>query len=133
VPVPGVRVVALLPLTAAVVDPPGPVGGIPEGVVPGIHGTLTGRGTVRRELVNVLRGRPLAHYFGWGLAFQLIRYAASAFEIPSVALSTVTAWRRHGGARRGDAAFGTYGCPALDHPSVEVHGRASGEGRGGDS
>lgn len=123
-PVPGVRIVALLPLTAAVVDPPGPVGGVPEGVVPGIHGTLTARGAVRRELVRVLHGRPLGHYFGWGIGFQLIRYAASAFEIPSLPLATVPAWRRRGGTRWGDAAFGGYGCPALDHPSAEVHGSA---------
>lgn len=122
-PVPGVRVVALLPLTAAVDTPPGPVAGIPTGVMPSVHGTLVSSGGVRKELLGVLEGQPLSRYFGWGLAFQVARYAASAWEVPSLPLTAVPAWRHHGGAKLGDAAFGTYGCPSLDHPSVRIDGR----------
>lgn len=128
-PVPGVRVVALLPLTAAVDTPPGPVGGVPTGVVPTIHGSLVTSGTVREDLVGVLRGKHLSRYFGWGLAFQLARYSASAWEVPSLPLTAVGVWRRHGGLRWGDAAFGTAGCHTLDHPSVQIGGRAAASGR----
>lgn len=118
-PVPGVRVVALLPLSTAVSDPPGPVAGIPAAVIPALHATLIETSVVRRGVAGVLQGRQLAHYFGWGLAFQLLRYAASAAEVPSLSLGAVRSWRKAGGTRWGDAETGTYGCPAVDHPTVE--------------
>lgn len=119
-PARGVRVVSLLPMTAAVDDPPGPVGGVPTGVVPALHATLLTHGEVRRNVVAVLRGKPVSRYFGWGFAFQLLRYATTAGESPSLPLSFVPAWRRAGSDRWGDAAAGAYGCPALDHPSTTI-------------
>lgn len=77
-PVRGVRVVALLPFTAAPVIPPGPVGGIPNGVVPMAHATIVSRASVRHEIEKVLAGKPIDHFFGWGFPFDLARYAASA-------------------------------------------------------
>lgn len=52
---------------------------------------MTSRGAFRVELLRVLRGRRLDGFNGWRLEFQLIRYAAGAFEIPSLALGTVPA------------------------------------------
>lgn len=120
-PAAGTRIVALLPLSAAVVTPPGPVGGIPNGVVPAVHASVASTGTVRHEIEKVLAGKPLDHFFGWGFAFDLTRYAASAWESPSLPLSLVEAWQAAGGRRWGDAAFGGYGCHAVDHPSTVIH------------
>lgn len=121
-PVPGVRVVALLPLSAAIADPPGPAGGIPTGVLPAVHATLVEAGAVKRDVARILAGHPFGRYVGWGLGYQLLRYAASAAEAPSLPLGSVTAWRRQHHATWGDAAFGTYGCPAHSHPSVHGSG-----------
>lgn len=124
-PAPHARVVAVLPLSAAVVDPPGPVAGIPNGVVPTIHAELETKSAVRTETAKVLAGEPLDHFFGWGLTFQFVRYSASAWETPSLPLSLVPTWRRHGGTHEGDAAFGTYGCRAADHPSGTIGTKGS--------
>lgn len=117
-PVPGIRVVALLPLSAAVAEPLGPVAGVPDAVVPAIHADLLSLGTTRRLIERVLRGGAPTTPAGLGLAFQILRYASGAWSSPPLALDEVAAWRRDGGARSGDAAFGTYGCPASTSPNV---------------
>lgn len=117
-PVPGITIVALLPMTAAIDDPPGPVGGVDTSVAPDLHAHLIQTAAVRREVASLLHGKPLSRHFGWGLAFQLLRYASSIGEVPSLPLGSVPAWRRAGGTRWGDAALGSYGCPAVDHPSA---------------
>ena len=129
-PAPGVRVVALLPLSTAIDDPPGPVGGIPAGVVPAFHATFVVTKGIQHDVAEVLASHPLGRHFGLGLGYQLLRYAASAAETPSLPLSAVPVWRRHGGTRWGDAAFGTDGCPRTRPPLVARHAGATLTGRG---
>jgi hypothetical protein len=127
-PVPGVAMVALVPFTAAFVDPPGPVSGVPSEVVPATHATIVTSGVARRTILDVLEegGATLASSAiddgvdALGLAFQAVRYAASAFEVPSLPLDAVAAWRTAGGDRWGDTASGSYGCPASDVPGAGI-------------
>lgn len=119
-PVPGVKVVALLPLTAAVAAPPGPLAGVPDGVVPAVHATLLDTGAVQHTVDRVLHGHPMPRHLGWGTLFQVVRYSSSAWETPPVPLGAVAAWRHDRGNVHGDAAFGSYGCPATNAPAATV-------------
>lgn len=119
-PVRGVRVLALLPLSSAVADPPGPVSGVPDVVLPAVHAGLLSLGTTRRLVGALFRGHRLPRGgLGWGLAYQLTRFASAAWESPPLPLAELSG--TGAGPRRGlDAAFDTYGCPAADRPGARA-------------
>lgn len=115
-PVAGIRIEALLPLSAAMANPPGPLSGVPTEVLPGVHANLLSLASARRVVAGFFAGRAIGPSGPWAAAYQVLRGAAAAWEAPPLPLGASPVWRRHGGARGGDAAFGTYGCPARDRP-----------------
>ncbi|MGH9066430.1 MAG: hypothetical protein ACRD0J_02755, partial [Acidimicrobiales bacterium] len=91
-PLPGVRQFALLPLADAVASPdPYPIG-IPSVVIPAFHGGMLTNPSADREIRAVLGGGHLLPTPAWSLADQAIRSAASAWQVPELALPLEPAW-----------------------------------------
>lgn len=93
-PVPGVRMIAFLPLLDAITDPPGPEPRIPVVVVPERHAMDYGRAVTQRRLVAFLRGEPPdpTGYRG----YRLLRAAGSAWQAPSLSPGLNPRWRDAG-------------------------------------
>lgn len=90
-PVPGIRMIAFLPVLDAIADPPGPEPGIPVVVVPERHAMDYGRASVQRRIVAFLNGAPPpAPRTG---SYRAVRAAAAAWQAPSLAPGLNPAWR----------------------------------------
>ncbi|MGH9064402.1 MAG: hypothetical protein ACRD0L_10620, partial [Acidimicrobiales bacterium] len=91
-PLPGVRQFALLPLADAVASPdPYPLG-IPSVVLPAFHGGMLTNRAADRVIRAVLSGGELPETPGWSLADRVIRSAASAWQVPGLALPLDGSW-----------------------------------------
>jgi hypothetical protein len=91
-PLPGIRQFAFLPLADAVASPEPFSLGIPSVVFPAFHGTMLANPAAQRALRSVLSGKRLPPTPGWSLADRVIRSAASAWQVPGLALSLNPAW-----------------------------------------
>lgn len=97
-PVAGVRLVALVPLSAALVDPPGAAPAVPVIIVPAMHATIVTSGAERPLLLELLRAGRAGPLDGlgsgaWWDAYEAARGAAAAFMVPTLPLTAVRAWR----------------------------------------
>lgn len=93
-PVPGVRMVAFLPLLDAVADPPGPRPRIPVIVVPERHAMDYGRARTQRLLVAFLDGQPLAVTNGpAGTAYRVLSAAGAAWQAPQLTVGLNPVWQ----------------------------------------
>ena len=90
-PVPGVRMMAFLPLLDAIADPPGPDPRIPVVVVPERHAMDYGRATSQRLLVDFLGGR--APRRSSVPAYRAVRAAAAAWQAPGLSVGLNPVWR----------------------------------------
>lgn len=107
-PLPGIRQLALLPLADAVASPdPAPIG-VPTIVVPAFHGGMLSNPTAERAIRAMLKGGSPDATPGWSLADLLIRSAASAWQVPELALPLfpVQGSRGEGSASPGPATCG---------------------------
>ncbi|MGI5212834.1 esterase/lipase family protein [Plantactinospora sp. CA-290183] len=97
-PVPGVRMIAVLPLLDAIADPPGPDPRIPVFVVPERHAMDYGRAATQRHLVAFLNGQPPGPYRG--LAYPVLRAAGAAWQAPPLSVGLNRVWRAPQGGPR---------------------------------
>ncbi|HWE71480.1 MAG TPA: hypothetical protein VG205_14035 [Acidimicrobiales bacterium] len=87
-PSPGVRQVALLPLADATAAPPHLALPFPSVVVPAFHGGLIGNSSTDGLIADALRGQVPAGNVGLRDLDNLIAASASAWQTPSLALSS---------------------------------------------
>lgn len=80
------RIMEFLPMTSALVDPPSTTTPFPSEVVPAVHAALLSRPAVRRVLGRFLDGRPTRSASVWGPIYQVVRYAAAGWQVPSLTL-----------------------------------------------
>jgi hypothetical protein len=106
-PVPGVRIMAFVPLADAMVVPPDRYAHIPVVGLLDLHGGMLPREDVQRELLAFLAGGP-AHDHA-SPAFPIVQKAASGWQVPALALRINPAWHAAG---QPDASFDQYGCAA---------------------
>lgn len=90
-PVPGVRVIAFLPLMSAVVDPPGGRPAIQVITVQGLHGSLFGRPADQRDIITFLRGGRLEP--SHSRAYRITQRAAAGWQAPTLPLRINPVWR----------------------------------------
>jgi hypothetical protein len=105
-PVPGLRMIAFLPIVDAIADPPGPEPAIPVVVVPERHAMDYGRAETQRRLIAFLNGEPPTPT-PMGL-YRAVRAAAAGWQAPSLSPGLNSAWN----ARRADTASRISGCSA---------------------
>lgn len=110
-PIPGVRQFALLPLADATVTPATEKLPFPSVVLPAFHGGLLETASGQKIVDDVLENRPVNQDELLTLADYAIRYAASGWQVPSLASSD------YPGAVRG-APSGTMNC---DQVAAELH------------
>lgn len=113
-PLSRVRQFAFLPLADAVASPGPFPEGVPSVVLPAFHGGMLSNTTAERDIRAVLAGgRPLPTP-GWSLADTVIRSAASAWQVPELALPLSPAWALPAGATAPSAKGGD-GCRHIRH------------------
>jgi hypothetical protein len=89
--VPGLRVIAFVPFSEALVSPPQRFGAdIPVVELPGLHAGLLGEPDVQAHIVAFLRGQAAGTSPGPGYA--VIQRAAGAWQAPALALGVNPAW-----------------------------------------
>ena len=104
-PVPGIRMVAFVPLADATVVPPDGYAHIPVVGLLDVHGGMLPRADVQRELLAFLAGGPARGHSG--PAFPIVQKAAAGWQAPALALRLNPAWHAAG---QPDASFGQNGC-----------------------
>jgi hypothetical protein len=110
-PVPGVRIVAFVPLADAAVVPPDQYAHIPVVGLVDIHGGMLPRADVQRQLLAFLAdGQVDGGTGGW---FPIVQRATSGWQAPALALRVNPAWHA---ADQPDAAFDENGCTARKQP-----------------
>jgi hypothetical protein len=98
-PVPGVRMIAVLPLLDAVTDTPGPRPRIPVVVVPERHAMDYGRARTQRLLVAFLNGMPVTPANGpAGAAYRVLGAAGAAWQAPELATGLNPVWQTDRGS-----------------------------------
>ncbi len=108
-PVPGVTNHMFVPLEAALTVYRGPYTDTPWTALPAFHAGLVGDLGVQKEIAQVLRTGNAAGHQGWRAAFEVIRGAAGAWQVPGLPLQQRTQW---GAAPNSDPEFGHHACPA---------------------
>jgi len=91
-PPPTVRLVAILPLADAVASPIVGSLGPPTVVVPAFHSGTLGDPSVDQVVISLLEGNPVPHPGGWSRFDRALRGAATAWQVPELALSVNPAW-----------------------------------------
>ena len=103
-PISGIRQFALLPLADATVAPAAVKLSFPSVVLPAFHGGLIASISGEKVLSRVLSNRPVSEDQLLRLADEAISYAASAWQVPSLARSDYPA---------GEAPNGSQSCPQV--------------------
>ncbi|MEU1811793.1 esterase/lipase family protein [Micromonospora aurantiaca (nom. illeg.)] len=88
-PVPGVRMVAFLPITTAAEAPPGEYTGIPVYQLLGVHGYLLDQSHVRDILVTFLAGEPIHHT---RIEYPALQMLGAAWQAPPLLISVNPLW-----------------------------------------
>ncbi|WBB81149.1 hypothetical protein O7606_07150 [Micromonospora sp. WMMD882] len=101
---PGVRVIAFLPIVAATEAPPGDYSRIPVFQIVGVHGALLGQESVQRDLLAFLAGTPIQRT---RREYALIQRLGAAWQAPPLALAANPVWA---GDRQPDPAFTGRAC-----------------------
>jgi hypothetical protein len=105
-PVPGVRMIAILPTADATAVPPGSLAEIPVVEVTGFHGLLIDRPAVLRTVLAFLIGRSVVPPARWD--YSIVHRVAGAWQAPALALRLNPVW--HNGPLP-DASFDRQACP----------------------
>lgn len=105
-PVPGVRMIAILPTADATAIPPGSIAEIEVIEVAGFHGLLIDRPALLRIVIRFLIGASVAPPPRWD--YSIVHRVAGAWQAPALALRLNPAW--HNGPMP-DAAFDRRACP----------------------
>jgi hypothetical protein len=111
-PVPGVRIVAFVPLPDAVVVPPDRYAHVPVVGLVDLHGGMLPRADVQRQLLAFLAGGSVDG--GTGRWFTTVQKATSGWQVPALALPLNPVWHATG---QPDAAFDENGCTARKQPN----------------
>jgi hypothetical protein len=106
-PVPGVRLVAFVPLADAMVVPPDRYAHVPVVGLLDVHGGMLPRADVQRELLAFLADRPVHDHPG--PAFPIVQKATSGWQAPALGLRLNPRWEAAG---QPDASFDQNGCAA---------------------
>jgi hypothetical protein len=106
-PVPGVRMLAFVPLADAIVVPPNGYAHIPVIGLLDVHGGMLPRADVQSRLLAFLAGAPVGDQLG--AAFPIVQRAMSGWQAPALALRLNPAWHAAG---QPDASFDQNGCAA---------------------
>jgi hypothetical protein len=104
-PVPGVRLVAILPTAEAAVVPPELRAQIPVLEIPGVHASLGSRPDVQAQVHAFLAGSPPSDHES-GPGYALIQKAAAAWQAPALLIRLNRAWPDD----VPDASLGDDGC-----------------------
>lgn len=104
-PVPGVRVIAFVPFTEALVTPPDNVIGVPVVELPGLHAGLLGEPDVQRRISAFLNGHPAGSQPGLG--YTVLQRAAGAWQAPALPLGLNPVWHAD---HLPDPTFGQWPC-----------------------
>ena len=97
-PISGIRQFALLPLADATVVPAAEKLSFPSVVLPAFHGGLIDNPSGEKVLSKVLSNRPVSEDQVLQLADEAISYAASGWQVPSLARSDYPAVERANGS-----------------------------------
>lgn len=110
-PVPGIRMLAFVPLADATVVPPDGYAHVPVVGLLDVHGGMLPRADVQREMLAFLAGGPARGHSS--RAFPIVQKAASGWQAPALALRLNPAWHAAG---QPDASFGQNGCAVRRQP-----------------
>lgn len=105
-PVPGVRMIAILPSADATAIPPGSVAEIPVVEVTGFHGLLLDQPTVLRTVLVFLIGGSVVPPSRWD--YSVVHRIAGAWQAPALALDLNPVWQN---GPLPDASFDRRACP----------------------
>ncbi|MGN9778106.1 hypothetical protein ACTMS0_20425 [Micromonospora sp. H33] len=105
-PVPGVRMIAFLPLIGAAEAPPGEYTRVPVVEVPALHGGLLGRGDVYEQAVAFLAGEPVDQPLR---VYEVVQRLSAAWQAPPLVLDVNPIWSA---GREGDPALSGRICEA---------------------
>ncbi|QGN48669.1 hypothetical protein ACN26Y_21790 [Micromonospora sp. WMMD558] len=98
-PVPGVRIIAFLPLVGAAEAPPGEYTDVPVVEVPALHGGLLNRDDVYEQSIHFLAGEPVAQPLG---GYEVVQRFSAAWQAPPLILDVNPIWAA---GREGDPAM----------------------------
>ncbi|MER7459299.1 hypothetical protein [Micromonospora sp. NPDC126480] len=98
-PVPGVRMIAFLPLVGAAEAPPGEYTQIPVVEVPALHGGLLDRSDVYDQAIAFLSGEPVDQPLG---IYEVLQRLSAAWQAPPLVLDVNPLWST---GREGDPAL----------------------------
>jgi hypothetical protein len=104
-PVPGVRMMGILPTAEAAVVPPELHPDIPVLELPGVHASLESRADVQAQVHAFLSGDPPVDHAG-GPGYSLIQTAGAAWQAPALPIRLNLAWPQYAP----DSSFGEDGC-----------------------